>query len=86
MSEAKSQTWQSNKANEDPKAGDILTFFLSSKGTSPSSHTAPCPGPWENSSLCIKTSLTDLKETFHSLIFICFTQKKLTPKEKVKAK
>jgi len=85
MSEAKSQTWQSNKANEDPKAGDILAFFLSSKGTSPSRHTAPCPCPWENSSLCIKTSFTDLKETFHS--FICFTQKKLIPKEKkVKAK
>lgn len=87
MREAKSQTWQSNEANEDAKARDILTFFLSSKGTSPSRHTALCPCPWENLSLCIKISLTDLEETFHSFCFICFTQKELTPKEmQVKAK
>lgn len=71
MRESKSQTWQSNEANEDPKARDILTFLLALKelyllGTQP---------------------LSDLKEIFHSFLFICFTQKKLTPKEKkVKAK
>lgn len=81
MSEAKSQTWQSNKANEDPKAGDILTFFLSPKGTSPSSHTAPCPCPWENSSLCIKTSLTDLKETFHSAFHLLHPKETHTKRE-----